>query len=225
MEASERRRLFHTFLFPAAFVFLLWMLKSVEVLSESNWYRAGVFPRDADGLLGIITAPLIHADFKHLFSNSIPLLVLGAGLFYYYHSIAYKVFFIIWADAGFLLWLIGRESYHIGASGIVYGLAAFLFLSGIIRKHKLLMAFSLFVAFLYGSMVWGIFPIEEYVSWEAHLSGLVIGTLLAVIFRHYGPQKVEHKWEDDDDQNPPFTDEDLGETKSEGPEIRYHLRP
>ena len=165
----------------------------------------GVYPRHAEGLLGILTSPFIHSGLGHLFNNSISILILGWFLFYSYKDLGLVVFPIVWILSGILTWLIGRESWHIGASGLTYALSFFLFFSGVFRKHVPLMAASLIVVFLYGSGVWSIFPIAELVdpriSWEAHLSGAVSGLIVDIIFRRKGPQKVDpFKDEADDDE-------------------------
>lgn len=196
----EKKSIIISFLWPLVFVSLLWLIKSCEILFSIDFVRYGIMPRHVQGLAGIVTSPLIHGDFEHLISNSIPLLILGTMLFYFYKEFASKVFFYIYLLSGFWLWLGGRESYHIGASGIVYGLVAFLFLSGIFRRHTGLMALSLLVVFLYGSIIWGIFPIfKERISWEAHLFGLLAGVIIAVAFRKEGPQRKVYDWEEEED--------------------------
>lgn len=124
-----------------------------------------------------------------------PLLVLGTALFYFYKDVAFRVIVFSILITGFWVWVIARPSYHIGASGIIYSLAGFLFTSGIIRKHPRLMAISMLVVFIYGGMVWGVFPVEERVSWESHLMGLACGVLLAYFFRAHGPQRKKYSWE------------------------------
>ena len=165
-------------------------------------YKLGVYPLRAEGLYGILLSPLIHSTLKHLFSNTIPLLVLMWCLFFFYREIAYKTFIFLWLLSGFLTWIIGREAWHIGASGIIYSLSFFLFFSGILRKHIPLIAISLVVAFLYGSNVWNMLPWSMYldpgVSWEGHLSGAVSGLIGAIIYRRHGPQKPQKVWVDDE---------------------------
>ena len=181
------------------FVFLILGFKLLEEYLEVRWVRLGVLPRTFEGILGIITSPFIHADWKHVFSNSVPLLVLGTSLRYFYKDIAKEVFLWSWLMSGLWLWSIGRSSFHVGASGIVYALASFLFFSGLIRKHTRLMAVSFVVVFLYGSMIWGIFPIKEYISWEGHLSGALAGIILAWWFRNEGPPKQKYQYEIDEE--------------------------
>ena len=156
-----RKKLFLSMLIPGVFVFLMWLVKIIEVLFELDLSNLGIFPLTLKGLPGIIFSPFIHADFGHLFNNSLPLFFLGTALFYFYSEIAVKVSLWTYFLTGVLVWLAGRSAWHIGASGLIYGFASFLFFSGIIRKYFRLVALSLLIVFLYGSMVWGIFP--EYI--------------------------------------------------------------
>lgn len=143
--------------------------------------------------------PLIHAkdEIEHIVNNSIPIVVLLGALIYYYREIALRVFFFSWIFTGLGVWLFASNtfSYHIGMSGIIYALAGFLFTSGVIRKYLPLQGISLFVVFVYGSLIWGIFPIEPKVSWEGHLFGLITGVLLAFIYRKRGPQRPKYFYE------------------------------
>ena len=166
---ADQQKMIKSFYAPLFFVFLLWMVKLVENYYSLDFAPYGLYPREPEGLRGIFTMPFIHQDYKHLFSNSIPLIILGASVIYFYEETAGKVFLLVYLLDGFWLWLGGRDSYHIGARGIVYGLASFLFFSGIFRRYIRLMAISMLVTFLYGGMVWGLFPIFIGVSWEAHL--------------------------------------------------------
>ena len=185
--------------FPCVLLILLWIILLLEWNFQTNLHWMGVYPRSVSGLLGVFTQPLVHADMKHLFSNSVPLLVMGWCLFYFYRDLGYTVFPLLWVFSGFITWCIGRESWHIGASGLIYGLSFFLFFSGIFRRHIPLMAISIFIVFLYGSTVWYMFPIvemiRENISWEGHLSGAFSGFFCAVFFRHYGPQRPTEPFE------------------------------
>ena len=197
---DEKRKFLHSLVFPGFFLFLIWFVKFTEWGLDTSFVSLGIYPMKAKGLIGIITAPLIHADIKHLFDNSVPLFFLSLALFYFYREVAYRVFFIIYFLTGALVWIVGREAYHIGASGIVYGLAAFLFASGIIRRNRNLMAISLLVSFLYGSMVWGILPYDYHISWESHLMGALTGLVLSVIYRHEGPASDMERLEEEEDE-------------------------
>ncbi|MFO7671241.1 MAG: rhomboid family intramembrane serine protease [Bacteroidales bacterium] len=184
---AERKRLIYSLVFPAFFLFMIWTAKIFEITMELSFVEGGVFPRRISGLKGILFSPLIHGDWKHLVDNSLPLFFLSAALFYFYRDIAYRIWLLIYFTGGILLWAFGREAYHIGASGVIYGLASFLFLSGLIRKVRSLIAISLLVVFWYGGMVWGLLPFDYEVSFEAHITGAVSGILLAFLYRDQGP--------------------------------------
>lgn len=193
-------------LFP---IFILYILKIMEVGMDWNFSRLGVYPMEKRGLVGILTHPLIHSGFSHLLANTIPLFFLSWCLFYFYRGIAGKIFILIWLGGGLLTFLIGKPGWHIGASGLIYGLAFFLFFSGILRKYVPLIAISLFVTFLYGGIIWHMFPYfsPANMSWEGHLSGGIMGTLCAFGFLNHGPQRPE-----------PFADETDEDEEEESPE-------
>ncbi len=178
---------------------LLWFIRLADQAFSLDLYLYGIFPRKLSSLAGMILAPLIHASYTHLLSNSLPLLVLGAALFYFYRVVALRMVLLSVLITGFWVWVIGRPSYHVGASGLIYSLAAFLFASGVIRRHPRLMALSLLVAFIYGGLVWGIIPYRDGISWESHLLGLFCGVLLAWFFRSHGPQRKLYSWEMEED--------------------------
>lgn len=204
----EKKQILYAFFFPALFIIILWLILLVEKVWVVNWSHLGIYPGKVNGLLGIITSPFIHADIKHLFSNSVPLLVLSWCLFYFYKDLGYVVFPVLWIMSGIFTWILGRDSWHIGASGLMYSLAFFLFFSGIFRQYIPLMAVSLIVVFLYGSTVWSIFPVAEIVdpsiSWEGHLSGALSGFICSLILRKYGPQNPEPEEEEEDTPNMQF---------------------
>lgn len=215
-----RKRLLLSAFIPAIFIFLIWLIKICELLFEFDLSSLGVFPLKSYGLPGIIVSPLIHEGFGHLAGNSLPLLLLGTTLFYFYREVALKVLLWIWLLSGAFLWIAGRDAWHIGASGIIYGLASFLFFSGIIRKYFRLIALSLLVVFLYGSMIWGMFPdVYKDVSWESHLLGFVAGIIMAIVFRHEGPQNPVYEWPDEEEDSRPKLQGE-GEEEEEGSDRR-----
>jgi len=189
------KRLYLSMFFPGIFLLLIWIVFLVDSSLKLELVYHGLFPRKISGLQGILFGPLIHGGIKHIVANSLPLFALSSLLFYFYQNLSFRVLFFCYFLTGVLVWIIGRPSYHVGASGIIYGLAGFLFVSGIIRKHLGLIAISFLVAFQYGSMIWGIFPIEDRVSWESHFSGLLIGLGLAWIYRNRGPKGNRLFWE------------------------------
>ena len=170
---------------PIVFVLMMWIINVIQFLSNIDFGSLGIQPRHIDSLIGIITAPLIHGNWKHLISNSLPLLILGSILFVSYPKTARKVWILIYMLTGILVWLFARgNSYHIGASGIIYGLASFLFFSGFFRMDIKAIAIASGVAIFYGGMVWGILPLEKGVSWESHLLGGIVGLGLSFLFRN-----------------------------------------
>lgn len=186
------------FLIPTIYIISIWFIYWVEIAFGFNFNKFGVFPRTLFGFRGVFLMHFIHSDTGHLFSNSIPLFVLLSSLFSFYKDVAYKVLLLGGFFTGFLTWMIARESYHIGASGIVYLVFSFVFFSGIIKKHFRLVALSLIVIFLYGSMIWYVLPIKEGMSWEGHLSGFLMGFVLSIIYRNKGIIKKEHQFVDTD---------------------------
>lgn len=218
-------------LYPLLFLAMMWFAYFAEVFFHWHLTELGTSPRTLKGLSGILFSPFLHSNLEHIASNSLPMLVLGMITFYFYKPIAWPAFFWIYFMSGVWLWVGGRnneagEIYHIGASGLIYGAAVFLFFSGVFRKHKPLMVISTLVLFLYGSMMWGIFPLMPNVSWEAHLFGAISGLLVAYNYRKEGPQRKEYEWEKEDD-----TDDDTfynGEEPSEPTDntvITYHFIP
>ena len=194
---EEKKKLFQSLIYPIAFVLLLWTIRIIETSFQFSFVKYGIFPRTPTGLIGIITAPLVHADFNHLISNSLPLLFLGWGISYSYPTTSKKLFLGVYILHGLLVWIIARQAYHIGASGLVYGFVSFLFFSGIIRRDNRSIALALIVTFLYGGLTWGVLPIKEEVSWEAHLFGSIVGIIAAFIFRKKDPA-LKYDWEDED---------------------------
>lgn len=179
---------------PSLVIILIWLVYWIEIKFSLNFTRFGVYPREWSGLKGILFSPFIHSGTKHLFNNSIPVFVFIAMLFYFYQEIALKTLLLGSIMTGVLTWLIGGEGYHVGMSGVVYLLFSFIFFSGIFRKNYRLISVSLVVIFLYGGMFWYVFPIEKGISWEGHLSGLVIGLVFSVLYRKIGPQKGEYNF-------------------------------
>ncbi len=182
-----------------AFVALLWLILLVDAVIPVNLLEYGLRPGRIEGLLGIFTAPLLHGGVEHLFNNSIPLLVgLTACLFLYPNSSLLAIP-AIWLGSGVLGWFIGRPSLHFGASGLLYGLLAFVFLSGALRRDMRSISVSLLVAFFYGTLVWGVFPIRPNMSWELHLTGAMVGITMAILLRRWDQVPLRrYDWEDDD---------------------------
>ncbi len=194
-EKTDKYMLLSSMKFPFFFIILLWLVKFYEIIFDLDLHTFGIYPFKLSSLHGIITSPLVHSGFKHLISNSGPLFILASGVFYFYRKIAFKIFTLTYLLTGLLVWIGAREAYHIGASGLIYGFAAFLFTSGIIRKDIRLSVVSLLVVFLYGGMIWGILPLKPQVSWESHLLGLVVGVALAFVYRKQAAITTIYDWE------------------------------
>ena len=199
MKRKKTKNLFKILFIPMMFLLIMWTTHLFQFVFNISFIKLGVLPKTYIGLKGIFLSPFIHKDWSHLINNSYPILVLGTLLFYSYKKIAYRIFFLLFIFSGVFLWMIGRQSFHIGASGIIYSLASFLFFSGIIRKNPPLTAISLVVLFLYGSMIWGLFPINKFSSWEGHLSGFITGLVISILFREDGPERKKYQWEIDEE--------------------------
>jgi len=229
---------------PLIFLAVCWGVWLYGVQIE-NSVKIGVRPRDIEGLIGIITHPFFHSthlsdgsiDFGHILNNSIPLLLLGTALFYYYKDLSYKIFFWLFIGTGVWLWSFGRSANHIGASGIVYALFGFLTISGFIKKNRNLLGLSMATVFVYGSMIWGMFPTDPKISWEGHFSGFMIGVVLALYFRKKGPKPTitqisdenfinEWKYGEDYWKTEEQIRKEQGNFKSESPiDIVYEYKP
>lgn len=187
-------------LLPFLSVLTLWIVFWAEWKFNFDFGRYGIYPRDFDGLRGIVLSPFIHGDIGHLYNNSLPLLVLLAALAYFYRELSWKIIVYGILFSGIGTWIIGRGNFHIGASGLIYVLVSFIFLKGIRTGYYRLTALSLMVVMLYGSMVWYIFPdVEQGISWEGHLAGLITGFAFALYFKTPDYKKeIRYDWERED---------------------------
>lgn len=166
---------------PFRLVFLMWAAFYVEFLYGWPLSAFGIIPLNPMGLIGVFTAPLLHGSLNHLISNTIPLLFLGTVLFVFYERIGGIIFFRAYFWTNIMVWLFGRqEASHIGASGVVYGLAFFLIFFGIFRRDFVSMLISITVILLYGGVIYGVLPTDPRVSWESHFSGALVGIYTAI---------------------------------------------
>lgn len=185
----------------------MWIIQIIHYFFHVDFHYLGIFPRHLNGLQGVLTTIFVHGDFNHLISNSLPLLLLGSALFLYYREFALRLLFYLTILTGLYVWLVARDSWHIGASGLVYALASFHLFSAVLRKNMRLLSFSMLVIFLYGGMVWGFFPEffpNKNISFESHIMGSITGFLFAWKYRNIGLQKEEHYWSEEDE----LSDED-----------------
>ena len=195
--------------FRAAALVSVMFVAALAVVHFASWalglelQRFGIHPRDVAGLAGIVVAPLLHGDVAHLASNALPLLLAGTALLYLYPDSSRYVLPAVYLGPGILVWLFARDSIHIGASGLVYGILAYVFVGGILRRDRRAWAASILVAFFYGAMVWGVLPIKHGVSWETHLAAAAIGVVLAFALRHRDvPPRKLYSWEMEDAAEP-----------------------
>jgi len=188
----EKDLFFHSILKSVIIVSVLWVVFLTNDSFGLQWNSYGLMPRNINRLFGIFTMPFLHGDISHLFSNSIPLLILLFSIFYFFHIKANLILLMTYFVSGILTWVIGMEGTHIGASSVVYALAFFLVTISVIKQETKLMAYSLIIIFLYGSIVWGFFPQlfpDKHISWEGHLAGAITGIVLAFFYRNEGPMK------------------------------------
>jgi len=189
-----------SFAAAASYVAILWLVKIVETIYGVSFVEYGVYPGQVSGLIGILLAPLIHSSYTHLFANTAPLLILGTALLYGYPRSARIVIPAVYFGTGLGVWLFARHAYHIGASGLAFGFMFFVFTIGVLRWDRRAIALSMVVFFLYGGMIWGIFPNDPDISYESHFFGAVIGIILAVILRNLDPRTPEKQYSWDEDE-------------------------
>jgi membrane associated rhomboid family serine protease len=203
--AADSRRLRQAFAVALSFVVLLWMVKLTEVFVATDFIQLGIYPRRASGLIGILCAPLIHSSFAHLFANSAPILVTGTMLLYGYPRAARVVLPLVYLGSGIAVWLFAREAYHIGASGLVFGMLLFVFTAGVLQWGRRAIALSLAVFFLYGGMLMGVLPVDQDISFESHLAGALIGLVLAFRLRQLDPAPApkQYSWELEEEEIDP----------------------
>ena len=197
---NKRSTVLHALLVGFLFTLLPWMVFAYEKLYDVSLAEYGILPRNIRHIYGIVTSPFLHADIWHLLSNSTPLFILTSFLFYFYKKFFWGVYSTVFLLSGFWTWLIGRPDFHIGASGVIYGLTSYIFFSGVWSKNYRLSALSMLTVFLYGSVVWGIFPMETHISWEGHLSGFIAGLVMSFYYKKQLPARKKFDWELVDDQ-------------------------
>lgn len=192
--------------YPVFFVLALWLVFWMQVRFFPVIKTFGIVPMTFKGLRGVLFSPFIHSDIEHLYHNTIPLFILSLALFYFYRTISWKILIYGILLSGLITWFIGRPANHIGASGLIYVLVSFIFFKGIFAKHFRLVALSLLIIFLYGSMIWYVFPVKEGMSWEGHLGGLITGFIFALIFRKTVAKPERYVWQEPDynEENDPF---------------------
>jgi membrane associated rhomboid family serine protease len=189
-------------IFPLIFVAIMWLFHIIQYLFEMDLFWLGVRPRSFEGILGIVFSPLIHSSFKHLAQNSVPFLACGAIIMNIFKPVAFRAFGIVYLLTGSLVWLFAdfeaaATNYHIGASGVVYGMVTFVFFSGVFVRNRLSIAFSLMMLVIFSGMINGISPFQEDISWESHLLGAIVGMVVAFIYRRtIKKDHSNHEWQE-----------------------------
>lgn len=211
IEDSTALRFKRAVMTVSCFIIAIWLIKCIDWFTPLNLRQYGIFPREITHFGSILVAPLLHGSFSHLMSNTPALLILGTSILFGYPRAARIVIPLIWLVSGLGVWIFARSAYHIGASGLTFGMMFFVFTSGALRWDKRAIALSCLVFFMYGGMVWGIFPAEPGVSFEYHFFGAAVGVICAFIFRHLDPppSPKRYSWEiedDLDDENPYWLD-------------------
>ncbi len=193
----------------AAFVALLWLIHAFQVVTGLSLVGFGLRPRELSGLSGLLFTPLLHGNLEHLISNSMPLFIGGVAILFLYPNSSLRVLPLLYVGTSALAWTFARPSIHIGASGLVYGMLTYVFVAGVLRRDVRSVGVSLMVWFLYGSMVWGVFPLAPRMSWELHATGLMLGLVLAWAYRGWDrPPLKTYEWEDEDEEEQDFEPSD-----------------
>ncbi len=222
---EERDKLISGLFFGLSMVFLMLISKLLENILHLDFARFGIYPLRGKNLPGIILSAFIHKDWLHLFNNAVPFLAAVIGIFYFYRQVAYRVVIISELVTGCLVWIMARPSYHIGASGWVYALLSFMFFASAFSRNNNMLAITLIVIFAYGSMIWGILPVENGISWESHLMGAITGFVLALVYRKKGPPPEKYDWEDENEDIDDLTPEEIDELIDRKLKIKYWYKP
>ncbi len=188
---TELKKMLLATVIPGSFIFLCWMIYLLEIGLDIRLAEFGLRPREISQWFGVLTMPFLHGDFEHIIANTTSFLVLGSLLFYFYNDDAISIFVWIYFLSGIFTWIIATGNIHIGASAMIYGFAGYIFTAGVLSKNVRHMAISLIIVFMYGSMIWGLFPQNNNVSWEGHLGGFIAGIGLAFIYRPAKPIEEE----------------------------------
>ena len=216
----DKNHLVQSLKMPFLFVVAIWVVHLATYGLGLNLTEFGIYPRRWEGTKGILFYAFIHGDFSHLLSNTTPLFVLSAMILFFYNRVAWPAFLMIYFLSGIAVWMFARPAYHIGASGFIYGMVAFVFWTGVFRRNIKSIALALIVVFYYGSMILGVLPINPTVSWEGHLFGALAGIIVSYWFMDMiepDEKRQPYSWEHES-QTPPqyFLDRDTFEqTKSE----------
>lgn len=175
------------------------LVLGLDQMLAADWVEYGLKPRTGSGLLGVVTSPMLHASWAHLLSNVVPLMLGLTLMLYLYPYASIRALPILYLGSGVVVWCVGRQAIHVGASGLVYGVLAFLFASGLIRRDRRALGVAMMVAFVYGSIFWGLLPYDSSMSWELHISGTLLGLITAFVYRRKDrPPMQSFDWESEE---------------------------
>ena len=201
MGENNKRSFVRAAKWPLFLLLVMWVLETLEHITGLQFANYGILPRYVSGLTGIITSPFIHGSYSHLLNNSIPFLVGATLIIYFYQRVSFAVITMIWVLTGLLVWIFAKPAFHIGASGVVYGMISFIFWAGVFNRDRQSIVLSLVILFMYSGMFYGVLPNQPGVSWESHLLGGLVGILTAYVFRI---PKEEDPWDEEEDPKPYF---------------------
>jgi membrane associated rhomboid family serine protease len=197
----DRRRLLRAFNLSLAFVLTLALMCSAQ--SAFDWRPLAVMPLNVRGLLGVLTAPLLHGSVDHITANAVSLLLLGTLAGSVYPKATLRALPLLWLGSGLGAWLLGTPgTYHLGASGLTHGLMFLIFMLGVLRRDRASIAAGMIAFFFYGGMLLTVLPREAGISWQAHLGGALAGMLAAFLFRYKDPAlpRKKYSWEIEEEQ-------------------------
>lgn len=214
MAENKTKALINAIKWPSIILIIMWTVKCMEIFGHISFSAWGVWPRHKEGLIGILTGPFIHGSFGHLINNSIPFFVAGVIISYFYRSIAIPAIILIWTLTGGLVWAFAKPAFHIGASGVVYGMVSFIFWAGFFNRDRRSIVLALIILFLYSGMFYGVLPNQPGVSWESHLLGGLTGILTAYIFKSRR-EPEDDDWGDSNEVDFYFDNDTFRKTKNE----------
>lgn len=203
-EQQQKRSIVRAARWPLYLLLIMWILEILKYVTGFSLADYGILPRYVTGLKGVLASPLIHGSFGHLLNNSIPFFVGATLIIYFYQKTAFAIITLIWLLTGALVWIFAKPAYHIGASGVVYGMISFIFWAGVFNRDRQSIVLSLVILFLYSGMFYGVLPNQPGVSWESHLLGGLVGILTAYLFRI---PKEEDPWDDEETPRPYFQED------------------
>lgn len=215
-----------TIKYPLLLIVFIWLVEIADRVFMLNLESLGILPRTGSGFLHIVTAPFVHGEWNHLYNNTFSLLATTVIMATFYPRVAFNVFVTLVILTGLGVWLYARDAFHIGASGVIYGLVSFIFWTGIFKKNAKSIVLALLVLSLYAGMFESIFPnVEKDISWESHLAGGIAGILVAFVFKNIVEENElqynHNPWANDDKSRNYFLPRDSFEKTKQQRYLEY----